>query len=287
MRKFLHKIMLAIFTSSVSVIAIYAVVLMLPFRISDLAHEVFYTIEKAGHNSERSGVILGDSVCAQLWPYREDSPNISHLGCNQAITPAGTYMLLKKYLEHNPQTKEVFYIVRPQSLGNDLNLNYTYQYFVIPFINMESMKLLDEETCEKLYNKFGKFFVENAYIKRFLLNNNLFMKIYLRYIMSQPEKKYIHRLSRTAIIYLPKIRSLCSERNIKLSILPLPIPDTSENYGWENFAQDVKDYGFEDILAEFTQKIHYCPDDWYRDGSHFKPTILKQHLGELRALVMN
>ena len=287
MRQFIRKIMFVASTSILLIIAVYVIMFMFSSNVTGLAHEVFYVLEKAEHNSGLPAVILGDSVCNQLWPQNNDSPNISHLGCNQAITPAGTYLLLKKYLEHNPQTQEVFYIVRPQTLGNDLNLNYTYQYFVIPFINPESIKLLDEETQQKLYSKFGKFFVDNAYIKRLLLNNNLFMKQYLNHIKTRPETQYIHRLSRTAIIYLPKIRELCRERNIRLHVLPLPVPDTSENYGWEDFAQDVRDNGLDDVLGEFTGKIHYCPDDWYRDGSHFKPEILEQHIDELRAYVMN
>ena len=127
----------------------------------------------------------------------------------------------------------------------------------------------------------------NDYVKKFLRDNNFFMKLYLRYVQNRPEKQYLHRLSRTALIYLPKIRTLCSEHNIKLYILPLPIPDTSENKGWELFKQDVKDYSLEDILGSFIDEIHYCPDDWYRDGSHFKPDILEQHIEELKAMVMS
>ena len=156
MKKLIKKIFLTLCISSATIIIVYMVIFVFQLRFTGLAGEVFYSIEKAGHNSGLPAVILGDSVCNQLWNQKEDSLNIAHLGCNQAITPAGTYLLLKKYLEHNPQTQEVFYIICPQTLGNDLNLNYTYQYFVIPFFHGENVKLLDDDTTQKVYNRFGK-----------------------------------------------------------------------------------------------------------------------------------
>lgn len=287
MNTFLRKTALIISLSVFSIITMYFLMFIFSSSITGLAKEVFYVIEKAKHNSGKPAVLLGDSVCNQLWPQNKDSANISHLGCNQAITPAGTYILLKKYLENNPQTQEVFYIIRPQSLGNDMNMNFTYQYFIVPFMNDENEILIDDETRQKLYDKFGKFFVENGYVKSFLLNNNLFMAQYINHVRAKAEQKYFHRLSRTAIIYLPKIRGLCMENNIKLKILPLPIADTEENYGWDKFDDDVKEYGFEDILEDFTRKIRYCPADWFSDGVHFKPEILEQHINELRKCVMS
>ena len=287
MKKFIKKVALTVFASIISIITVYIAIFMSSSNITGLANEVFYSIEKAEHNSGLPAVILGDSVCNQLWHQKEDSPNIAHLGCNQAITPAGTYLLLKKYLEHNPQTREVYYVVVPGSLANDLGLSFTYQYFVIPFFNQENVKFLDEDTIRKVYSKFGKFFADNTCIKFLLLNNNLLMEKYLAHIKRKNEPGYFHRLSPTAIIYLPKIRSLCKERNIKLHILPLPRPDIPENHGWDNFGHEVKAYGLDDILGEFTEKIHYYPADWFRDGVHFKPDILTQHLQELRDAVLH
>ena len=287
MRKFLMKTALIVLLPSMSFIAVHFMMFKLHLHIGGLAGEVFYVIEKAGHNSGKQAVILGDSVCYQLWPQNKDSANISHLGCNQAITPAGTYILLKKYLANNPQTQEVYYIIRPQSLGNDMNLNFTYQYFIVPFINDENEILIDDETRQKLYDKFRKFFVENNFIKSFLLSNNFFMDKYIEYVKRNTEQKFFHRLSRTAVIYLPKIRRLCMENNIKLKILPIPVADISENHGWDKFDADVKEYGFGDILGGFTEKILYCPEEWYRDNVHFRQEVLERSGDELRQSVMS
>ncbi len=286
MRKFIAKLSLIILTSTVSIFLVYLILLCFSSNLTGLAGEVFYVIEKAEHNSGRPFVILGDSVCNQIWPQDKDSGNFSHLGCNQAITPCGTYLLMKKYLEHNPQTKEVYYMILPQTLGNDLNLNFTYQYFVIPFMNNGNMNLIEAETREMLYQKFGKFFVTNGYVKTFLLNNNIFMRQYLLHVQSKPERKYIRRLSRTAIIYLNKMRELCREHNVKLYVYPLPVKDILENHDLENFKQDVKNNGFEDILGDFIERIVYYPEDWFRDGVHFKKEILEQHREEIIAAVL-
>ncbi len=295
MRKFLVKTALIFSLSVLSITAVYVIMSIFSFRFGNLAHEVFYVIEKAGHNSGKTGVILGDSVCAQLWPKEKDSLNFSHLGCNQAITPAGTYILLKKYLANNPQTQEVYYIIRPQSLGNDMNRNYTYQYFVLPFMNKENEQLIDDETRQNIYDKFGKFFVENGYARYFLRNNNLLMmqyvnyvNNYINYVNNNKGYKLYHRISRTTVLYLAKIRELCKENGIKLTVLPCPLSDLEEeNYGWEKFNGDVKEYGLEDLLGDFTKSIRYYPADWFFDRVHFKKEILNAHSEDIRASVMN
>lgn len=243
-------------------------------------------INKAEKNSGCQVVYLGDSVCNQIWPQKEYNEKICYLGCNQAITTAGTYLLLKNYLEHNPQTKEAYYIIVPGNLANDLNLNFTYQYFVIPFLDDNNINLLAQETRDMLYYKFGRFFVENKFIKELLLNNNFSMKLYLSHVQRKAEKKYTHRLSRTAIIYLEKIRELCKKYDVKFLVRPIPMADTAKNYGWEDLQQDIDKYGFNDLFGDFVQKIHYYSEDWYGDGVHFKKETLKQYRDEIRALIM-
>ena len=286
MRTFIKKIALAASLAIASFMAVHIMLSAASVRLTGLAGEVFYVIDKAGRNSGLPAVILGDSVCNQVFPQDKDSPGLAHLGCNQAITSAGNYLLLKKYLEHNPQTKQVFYVITPGALGNDLGLKWTYQYFVVPFCGKENMKLLHDDTTQKLYERFGRLFVENSLIKNFLLNNNLFMGKYLRIVGLRQVHSVRHWLAPTSAIYIPMMEALCKEHNASFTVLPLPVPDTPSNHGWENFVDGVKEHGLEHILGNFVESIRYYPDDWFRDGVHFKPDILKAHLDELRAPVM-
>ena len=280
MIRFIKKIAAAILIFALSIAAFSFI------NINGLAGEVFYVIDKAEKNSGCPVVYLGDSVCNQIWPQKDTNEKICYLGCNQAISTAGTYLLLKNYLEHNPQTKEAYYMLVPDDLENDLNLDFTYQYFVIPFFEGDNINLLAQETIDMLYYKFGQLFLENKIIKEILLNNNLFMKLYLSHVQSKPEKTYRHRLSRTTIIYLNKIRELCKEHDVKFLVRPLPMADTEKKHGWEYLQQDINDNGFNDLFGNFMQKIHYYPEDWFGDGVHFKKGILEQHRDEIINLIM-
>ena len=287
MRKFLTKTLLIISTSLISILAVYTFLFLFSLSFTGLASEVYYVLDKAECNSGLPDMMLGDSVCHQLWPPAEDTPTISTLVTTGPITPAGNYLLLKNYLEHNPQTKEVFYVVRPQSLNTDVSLSWGYQEFVIPLINPESMKLLDDYLLQKLYDTFGKLFVDSGYVKSFLRNNNLCMRMYLDYVQSKPNERYGHKLSRVAVTYLHKMKSLCYERGIKLHMLPSPLADTSENHSWDDFRASVREHDLEDIFTNFIDRIIYCPVDWFVDGIHFKKEILKEHSEQLKASIMN
>jgi hypothetical protein len=231
---------------------------------------------------------MGDSVCNQLWSeFDEDVDGTCHIGCNQAITPAGSYLLLREYLENNPQTKEVYYLVRPQTLANDIWLNYSYQYFVIPFCDKDNWSILEEDTQNEIYRKFGKIFVDNEFIKLTLLNNNALMKKYLDYVQRQFEEEENHRISKTTVVYLAKIRDLCEEYDVNLYIKSNPLSDIEENYGWEEYQQDIIDYGFEDLLGDFIKDIPYYPETWFRDGVHFTDDILEEYGDEIRNNVLD
>ena len=287
MKRFIKKIAcLIIITPFAFVIMNYIYFGTLNYLIHTyrIAGEVFYVIDKAEYNSGRETVYIGGSLCNQIWPQNHDSENIAHLGCNNGIMAAGNYLLLKKYLEHNQQTKEVYYLILPESLCYG---DYSYPYFVIPFLDSDNIKLLEHETREVLYKKFGKFFVTNSHIKYFFLNNIELMKICLDFIKDKSDKiNTSHRLSKTSITYLAKIRELCQEHNVKIFILPLPMADTSKNYGWDEYEQDIIKYGFKDLFGNFVEKIHYYPENWFSDGVHFKPQILDQHREEIADAIL-
>ena len=293
MRKFLVKTLMMVIVSALSLAAGYYALFLLRGARADPV--VPYVIAKAGNFSGKPSVIFGDSVCAQFWPARNDSPNICHLSSNQAITTAGNYLLLKKYLEHNQQTKNVYYLIKPQSLCNDMDLYLTYQYFVIPFFNDDWKKFIDDETKQDVYSKFGKFFCESDYIKCVLSYNKLLKEKYLSCILcasglivDNSAGYYIQKrsLSRTAIIYLKKMNELCTEYGAIFHVLPLPLRNKADSYGWDKFADDVKLNGLENIIGSFVQNINYYPDSWFSDGVHFKKEILDAHSDDIRASVM-
>ena len=282
MGKLLKNIVLLAVLTTASLGVYFGILTLFEPATTPTAEEVFYAIEKAEVSNDCTAVLLGDSVCNQLWDQHENIKGVCTLGCNQAITPCGTYLLLKEYLDAHPDTDTAYYLIRPQTLANDIWTNFSYQYFVLPFCNEENMALLEDETKTLLYDKFGRFFVENQFIKTVFLNNLPLRDAYLSHIQTG-DHAVTNRLSRTSVLYLRKMQALCEEKGVSLVVRPLPVADSEVNRDWEAFEEDISQNGLEDLLGTFVEEIAYYPEDWFSDGVHFTEEILKAHQEELRA----
>lgn len=287
MGRFLKKILCIFLLSGIMISAVLTIMATFNLTVDHLAEEVFFARKKAQTTNACTVVYMGDSVCNQLWnEFDVDMDGICHIGCNQAITPAGSYLLIREYLENNPQTEEVYYIIRPQTIANDIWLDFSYQYFVIPFCDKNNRARLDEDTQRDIYHKFGEFFVDSQWVKTTLRNNHLLMQTYLNEIQKQPEKMETHRISKTAAVYLAKMENLCDEYGAKFFVKSTPLSDIEDNYGWEEFEQDIIDDGFEKLLGGFIENISYYPKDWFRDDVHFTSDILEEYGDDIRAAVL-
>ena len=278
MKKLLKKTVCLVVLSAI-------IVLLVQSAMNIPADDAYYVIAKAEEPNQCSEMILGDSVCNQIWNQKENIGSLCTLGSNQAITPCGSYLLLHAYLEAHPNTKTVYYAVRPQTLANDMWTNFTYQYFVLPFYKGENIPLIEEETKELLFQKFGKTFVTNDFLKMILSHNQRLQDIYLSRVQSG-DNAVLNRLSATAVIYLRKMQDLCEERGVKFVVRPLPLEDIPENQDWEMFRQDIIDNGFEMLLQDFVDDIDYYPTDWFSDGVHFTDNKLKENLDTFRSRVI-
>ena len=289
MKKFIVRLIIALGLAA-AVTALFYLILLVThtnLNINFLGDEVLYVTRKAEVNSGCSKVIIGDSVANQLWPQETSGDDICYMTSNQAITAAGDYLLLYHYLESNPQTKEVYLALRPQSLSNDINIDKSFQYFVIPFANSGNAKLLDTDTRTKLDSRFGKFWINSKYAQWTLLNNNFLLSEYLKTVEKKnPDlvindddstNRYYHRISPTGQIYLEKIIELCDSKNIKLSVVPSPLMDTADNYGWEGYSEDIEAFGFDEVLGSYLDSVDYYPEEMFMDGIHFSESALKEN----------
>lgn len=298
MKKFITRLLI-IMASAIAVTAVYYFILMeahINTNVHFLADEVLYVIDKADTPNDCTTVIVGDSVANQLWPQTSGDEDICYLTSNQAITTAGSYILLYHYLEANPQTKHVYYSIRPQGLSNDVNIDKSYQYFVIPFSNEYNRSLLDADTIDKLNSRFGSFMVNNKYPQWVILNNNFLMEQYLMSVEKKnpdlkinddnTENRYYHRISPTGQIYLSKMVELCKQKNVELTVVPSPLMDTPDNYGWEAYSEDIESMGFGEVLGGFIDSIDYYPEDMFMDGIHFSEGTLKEQREEIAGNVI-
>jgi hypothetical protein len=291
MLRLFKKIALLVVLCILSLGTLYGCLEKIGRTATGFAKEVYFTIKKADNTYICDTVILGDSVCHQLWApenqTKEELSEVCYLGNNQAITPAGSYLLLKKYLENNQQTRKVYYIILPGSLANDISLDYSYQYFVVPFCDEENMSYLEDETVDKIINTFGEFFVNNKIIKSWLINNNSLMSLYLERIQKKEETSVSGRISRTAAIYLKKMQELCDVCGAEFIVKSAPLADTSENYEFSEFKQDIVEYDLDGILDGYIEGIQYYPDNFFRDGKHFTSEALRKYGDEIRLSVLN
>lgn len=282
MGKLLKKILLLAVLTVAALGGYFGILTLAEPGTAPTASEVFYAIDKAAVPNDCTAVLLGDSVCNQLWDQHENIGGVCTLGCNQAITPCGTYLLLKAYLDAHPDTDTAYYLIRPQTLANDIWTNYSYQYFVLPFCTEENMALLEDETTALLYEKFGRLFVENKFVKTVLLNNLPLRDAYLSQVQTG-DNAVTNRLSRTSVLYLRKMMALCQEKGVSLVVRPLPLADTEENHRWDAFREDILEQGLEELLGTFLEELAYYPEAWFSDGIHFTEEMLQAHQEELRA----
>ena len=169
--------------------------------------------------------------------------NILDLSSNQAISMAGNYFILKRYLKNNKIPKEIYLFCIPGFLHNDLNQKWTYSYFESVFTDNNENKEI-QKLKPNLYNND---FDIDKYLERRKKSINLGgykprnrlphveidekdLKIDLNY-MNQKIKKKIIRIDKEKdlmesipMAYLNKIIKLCQENNIDFTLVIEPMP---------------------------------------------------------------
>lgn len=246
--------------------------------------ELYYAVDLAQEKTEYTSVIIGDSVARLIFApeYQDETQETCYLATNQAITVLGNYILLNRYLENNPQTKEVIYIVRPQSLANPLWYNFSFQYFIVPFYNDEYKRYIDEETRAYIEERFGKMYATNKLVKNFIENNAYYMDVYLNNILEQQlEERDEKHLSALSVKYLPLMVKLCREHGAEFTVLAAPLPDTPDNHDWEEFAAQIEAEGLASILGDYLEGIDYYDETCFSDEAHFTEEFLAANRAEI------
>ena len=269
-----------------STVGIYYVVLY--FKGGDkepaFGPELYYALDMAQEANEYTRVIIGDSVARLIFApdYQEETKETCYLATNQAITVLGNYILLSRYLENNPQTKEVVYIVRPQSLANPLWFNYSFQYFIVPFYNDEYKDYIDADTREYIEERFGKMYAANGLVKSFIENNAYYLDVYLNNILEQQlEERDEKHLSALAVKYLPLMEELCARYGAAFKVMAAPLPDTPQNRDWSGFAAQIEAEGLTALLGDYLAGIDYYDEAYFSDEAHFTKEYLDANRQEI------
>ena len=207
-------------------------------------------------------LILGDSTARLFYPVWQDYDSMVSLACNQAVTMAGQYFLLKNYLETNADNLpgQIVLIYTPFSLSNDVD-KYAYQYFLKPFPPSEYETLYTTHLKERIesipfYRTANWPFIQTSgYTPRFAV----------------PDEEIATPLSELTYEYLIRIDSLAKEYNIPWEMCSTPVRD--------DCAQEVeqiisilkqKTGVLAPVMQNYIQSVRYYPAEYFQDATHLR-----------------
>ncbi|MHA8065588.1 hypothetical protein V7S76_02785 [Aquirufa sp. ROCK2-A2] len=213
--------------------------------------EIYEAITQSLSKHKQKKLVIGDSVGKQILDEEIDSSKYISLCTNQAISMAGQFILLNNYISNGNNIDEVILIMHPLSFRNNLNQNFTYNYFIKPFYTEENKKYLDSYTVNQIKQ-----------IPFFYLANYHPIKVSL-WSPDYPTEKTTIGISTISKIYLSKIIQLCESKGIKLSILSPPIN--------EDLRKEIGQIQQEILLANPTYLKPYIAGIHYYSKKYYLP----------------
>jgi len=236
------------------------------FGVEDIGTEVYEAIALSNdYFPDRNVVILGDSVARQLITTKISNRfNAINLTCNQAISLAGHYILLSNIINRNPQVSKVYLLYNVDSFDNDIDQEWTFNYFVKPFYYDYHNKF-SVGTLNKVNSKF--------IWPLFMLPISKVLPCFgsIDYSVKNLSNKDCAVLSPTSLEYLKLIENLCRQRNISFKIIPTPISASINNKLQTNcLMKQIKDNELDDVFKNYLNKMIVFDDHNFKDNYHLK-----------------
>lgn len=224
--------------------------------------EIYCAISKSRKIGKAKKLILGDSVGHQLYPCEKEYDSIVSLACNQAITLAGQYFLLRNVIESNNDNlpDEVILLITPYSLSNDVD-KFAYHYFLKPFPPYEYSEQYTEHLKQRIQS-IPFYWTANL---PFIQTRSYTPK------WAVPSSQSIKSVSLLSYQYLLRIDSITKANNIDFRMVSTPIRDDRQNdiaSFWENLPTEYM-LQLSELLQPYKKSIMYLPSEWYSDRVHF------------------
>lgn len=267
MKRFFYIIAIYLFAS------IIATEMITNSDISRLIKVQGHEIRTAERKSKRhttkkvKKLILGDSTGCGLYPSWRSYNSIVSLACNQAISMAGQYFLLKNFLEANNDNlpQEVVLLCNPGSFSNDMD-QFAYHYFLKPFPMWRYKKLYTSHLSDRVESipLYWTAYFPFVHASRFTPKQSV------------PEVWEVKDFSKISYEYLLLIDSLTQSYNIPLHFIATPVREDRSNQ-WKKVAKNIESTCPEQLKCLFEQynnSITYYPSDYFTDNAHLK----KQHI---------
>lgn len=246
--------------------------------------DIIPQIEKAMTKDGTTKLIIGDSVCRQLFNDLQDinSGDFTIIGSNAAITMAGQYILAAEYLKAHPDATDIYLFALPPSLKRTFDTELGYQYVIMPFVETDTLHNLDSGTISLLESVYGKFFMKKSVVKAIDLSG-INRKLFLNYLLENSTGYEPASYFELADKYVCGIDALCKEYNVNFHFYPCPRIESSRQ-NMEKIKGDFANSAVSKINSEYMNMIYYFPDGESEDGTHFSPEYAtREHLNTVIA----
>lgn len=237
--------------------------------------EIKPIIERAGYADGTTKLIIGDSVCRQIFSGLQNlNPDTAIRASNGGITAAGQYILAKEYLDAHPGATDVFLLMLPKSMGRSFDTNWGYQYVVMPFAETDTLKYLDRETIDCLGKTYGGIFLNPA-IVQIIDRSGINRKLYLNLLKDYSEGYKLSNHFELADQYVYKIYEMCKERNVAFHLYPCPVSEANAD-NVNNLKEVFEKSKIHEINPEYLDMVIYYPAEQAEDGTHFSGKYANQ-----------
>jgi hypothetical protein len=232
------------------------------WRVGEEVQMVIDLIDQVNPN-QIDTIRLGDSVGKNIIGTGSDS-NILNLGSNQAISLLGQYFILKKFIlkrEEGYKNLCIEAYIRPSSFYNNLDQEWTYNYFIKFFYNKDwffNKTILSEG----MQNKIDAAFLSN-YRRRDLIKYSYFKGFSIFSYPKFGNNVVVHKSDFNLVDFF----NLSDFREFKDNVKFLPMPISNRNYVREaHLYRKILSSGF-DIQKPLVYGDSFFLDDFI----HLKP----------------
>lgn len=218
--------------------------------------EVLFAMHKSEQTVPVKKLLIGDSVCEQIYSSSEYNDSIYSLSCNQAISLAGHYALLEKFFSVNkdalPETVILYY--NPFSLHWNLD-KYAFHYFLKTlYYNDSYNESLREPVLNHRVHEIPYYWLASLILAKSINWTPSYD------LPDENEGKFVSPINR---LYLNKISDLCKRNSVNLLFEASPIRESRKlelGQIWED--EDA-------LIQKYTQTITFQNDSLFRDEVHF------------------
>lgn len=231
-------------------------------------NEMLPYFDRAREEDQTVRLILGDSICNQLFTrLRAYNPETSFLATNAAFMVTGQYVLLEEYLKCHPETTEVFLVMHPMPLTRSFDVEWSYRYGVMAYVEADVMDYLDENTIDIMAGIYGRVFLRKEAV-RLVEDSPLIRKLYLSYIYINRESYVQSSPFEIADQYVKKMYDLCQEHGARLHLYSSPVSEYFRE-AVETLAGSYGETWMSSVYPDYFNDILYYPSEWTSDMSHF------------------